>query len=497
MHRSHLTQNLLNYFDETDTRTREHPWTIEAQLLNSIACSIEESDVRFSREVDSVLRGRTPLNLDNRGVWYRVQLPFGGGAPSTVIGRRGEALLELNPYDDYMPVPSGIEYDPSRRSTPLQDPGLFSISGNGLPFNSGPLELAIPNCLYFQVEGLGDFNGVVDLLVEGHTHPRMYWAAANSPVVEKVEITDEGVWITANTWEDISNITVRNLPAGASLKSCLLPLSLSHQPDRMRTFTDPAFRDVEYPRYWSVDGRLVKDLSFAGRFAGYNICQTYYWNDPVASVAVEPNTYGLLVVAASNLYYVDRREPVPDNLYRTSISQEPLYGLQVVYDQTTSGDQRRVVLTPVPYVGSSEMVQYRYWVQDPNGLHWILTGSGELTNYGANSGWLRGTPGPITMSLPNSECGTWFFVLECIDQAGNRIEDRAPYLHAALSPLRALDVSQVVPQVAGVSFDSRSRLWLWTGDLLVPARFSYDAYGYDADSNSLYLTDSYDEVQIA
>jgi hypothetical protein len=75
-HRSHLTQELLNYFDETDVRTREIPWTIEAQLLNAAACAIEESDLRISREIRSTQLGRAPLNLDNRGVWRRIQIPF-------------------------------------------------------------------------------------------------------------------------------------------------------------------------------------------------------------------------------------------------------------------------------------------------------------------------------------------------------------------------------------------------------------------------------------
>ena len=87
--------------------------------------------------------------------------------------------------------------------------------------------------------------------------------------------------------------------------------------------------------------------------------------------------------------------------------------------------------------------------------------------------------------------------MECIDQTGHRNDDRFPYLHASLSPMMALDTSRVAPTVAGVMFDSRERLWIWTGDLLIPARLRYDAYVYDTDSNSIFLTDSYEEVSIA
>jgi hypothetical protein len=124
-------------------------------------------------------------------------------------------------------------------------------------------------------------------------------------------------------------------------------------------------------------------MYFAGRFSGYNTCQTYYSSDPILSLAIEPNTSGMLVVTGAGLYYTDRREPVPDNLYRTVLTEEPLYGLQVLFDPTVPGDQRYLTLTPVPYAGASKMVQYRFWVQAPDGGHWGLTQNGEP--------WLRST----------------------------------------------------------------------------------------------------------
>src|ERR1035441_10631606 len=75
MIRSHLTQGLLNYFDETDARVRETANTLDAQLLNTAAVSLEAHQLRVQREVDGRFLATCPLNLDNLGIYYRVQIP--------------------------------------------------------------------------------------------------------------------------------------------------------------------------------------------------------------------------------------------------------------------------------------------------------------------------------------------------------------------------------------------------------------------------------------
>lgn len=494
-HRSHNTQLLLNYLDETDVRSRETPWTIEGQLMNAAACVLEESELRLSREVRSSQLGRVPLNLDNGGVWHQVQVPYGVPAVTTVQGVKDGKTTTLKLYDDIFPIPTGVEYDSRREVAPMSSPSLYSVSGDGNPHSSGPLSLPIPNRLYFWIEGLE--SAAVDLYIEGHPHPRAFWASSVDVVTEKITVLKEGPAETTHTWESIQDITVRGLPVGASVKVAILPAGFSYQPDEMRPYTDPAYRDVTFPSYWSVEGRLLTESFFNQRFYGIQTKQTYFTKTPATSVTVEPNTHGLLVTAGSEIHYCDRREPVPSGLARTSLTEEPLYGLQVLYDRLQPGDQRFISLTPIPYANSDKLVQYRYWVEAPNGSHWTITKNGDLTAWASNFGWVRGTPSEVTLSLPNSQCGTWMFVMECSDQTGHRTFDKAPYLHAELTPLASFDTSQLAPQLAAAVYDSRERLWIWTGDLLVPVMFRYDAYLYDESGRTLYLTDSYDELRLS
>lgn len=494
MHRSHTTQELLNYFDESDVRTRETPWTIEAQLLNAAACAIDEADVRLSREADSVRPGRVPLNLDNRGVWRRVQVPYGMQAVSSVTGVRDGHEIALRPYDPFFPVPSGIAGDPDREIVPLADPLLWAFNGNGLPLGSGPLKLAVPNRVWFTIEALDSFDGLITIAVTGHRHPRSLWVSDAEPRVETLTVHEEGVYSTAGAWDEILDVSVRGLPSGASLKVYLF--LAGKQPDLLRPYTSPAFRDRSFGRFWSAEGSYIRESFFAARFSGFEICQTYFRPDAV-SVSVEPNTYGLLVATPDQLLFCDRREPVPAGLARAALTEEPLYGLEVSYDLVRSGDRRWVSLRPIPYVGAPQLTQFRYTVEDPAGRHWILTRDGEMAQWSPTLGWLRGVPGELSLSLPETQCGTWLFALETIDQSGHLSADKAPYLHAALAPLVSFDLTGVAPQLAAAWFDSRERLWLWTGDLLIPAVFRYDSYVFDADSQSVYLTDSYDEVRLA
>jgi hypothetical protein len=79
MHRSHLTQELQNYFDVKDPRVREVPYTIDAQLLNLAAVELEDLDLRLQRESGRALR-TVALNIDNRGVYFGVSGAGRGGS---------------------------------------------------------------------------------------------------------------------------------------------------------------------------------------------------------------------------------------------------------------------------------------------------------------------------------------------------------------------------------------------------------------------------------
>ena len=74
-------------------------------------------------------RGQVPLNLDNRGLWYQIQMPFGMAAPASVIGMRNGVPITLGLYDDYMPVPTGLEFDSSRA-----DPLILNNSAKTFTF---------------------------------------------------------------------------------------------------------------------------------------------------------------------------------------------------------------------------------------------------------------------------------------------------------------------------------------------------------------------------
>jgi hypothetical protein len=118
----------------------------------------------------------------------------------------------------------------------------------------------------------------------------------------------------------------------------------------------------------------------------------------------------MLAATPDGLLYIDRREPIPDNLAFTAPTQEPLYGLDVAYDSVLSANGVRwITLRPIPYDGASKMVQYRYLAQDPNATLSLISPTGSLMPYSLSSGWNRGTPADVSIALSNLQCGTWIF----------------------------------------------------------------------------------------
>lgn len=319
MHRSHLTQEMQNYFDEKDVRTREMPWTLEAQLLNAAACSLEESQVRVGREIDARFRDRVPLNIDNGGNWYRVQLPAGVASVSKVEGKRDGFWRELPVYDDLLPVPAGIEFDGRRTAVRLADPVLFTFIGTGLPQVVSGFPMPVPNRLHFWLEGADEGYVPATVVIEGCSHPRPFGSRSEAGAAELVVLEDAGPAATRRTWDEITRITVRGLPAGVSLKCCLFPFAFPVDADPMRPYVHPAYRDARFRRGWRAEGNVVREVYFANRWTGWEHVFSYAASG-IVSLAVEPNTYGLLAASGRNLLYADRREPAPDNLYRTALS---------------------------------------------------------------------------------------------------------------------------------------------------------------------------------
>lgn len=75
MYRSHRTQELLNYFDHRDVRTRQGRTTIEAQLMNAMCNALDANELRVLREVNGRTYANVPLTVDNKGLYYRVRVP--------------------------------------------------------------------------------------------------------------------------------------------------------------------------------------------------------------------------------------------------------------------------------------------------------------------------------------------------------------------------------------------------------------------------------------
>ena len=71
-----------------------------------------------------------------------------------------------------------------------------------------------------------------------------------------------------------------------------------------------------------------------------------------------------------------------------------------------------------------------------------------------------------------------------------------PWINHQLAPLASFDLSGIVAEIKGLSFDDRGRLWVWDGSKAIALRLEYDAYVLDQATRSIYLTDSVDGLTI-
>lgn len=503
MWKSHFTQGMLNYFDDTDIRVRTLPYTLDAQLLNSFAQSMEGNNLRVTREVGSRTLKTCPLNIDNLGVYYAFQIPSNVPLPTDSAGNilpltsvsalSGVDWIPLSNYSDILPVPSRIQIDTTVDVVPMTSPILFEMTGTDDPQIVTPT-MPLPNRILFWLDQLGGSSVTVEIRIQGSIYPQTVWVSEEVADGEEVVMIDAGPVESNLVWQDITSIIIHGLPAGARLRAYSIPFNLDGVPDIQRPYIGAYWRGQIFPRFWTVNNQLLQEMYVRNRFAGFDYAQSYLMPAPPVDVAIEPNTFGLFTASGTMLYYADRREPLPDNLTDTGISIEPLYGLNGGYDTSHPGNLRYLHISADAYVGAPNLVQYRYLLTDPTNAVYALDSNGYLLQFKGNAGWRPGPP--PTINVPLTLTGTYLITLEMLDQNNNITRDYFPWTNPVFTPLAALDISTLVPSIQGLAFDCHQRLWVWTGTYAVPLKLFYDGYVFDPTTSTVYLTDNYPQIQI-
>lgn len=504
---SHLTQQLLNYYDPTDARVRNYRTTIDSQLFNIAANAMEDLDLRYTREVQSRFVQTCPLHIDNQGVYTAAPLPNdfvlpdeGSNPPlNSVQGLRNGAWVALQPYDDRLPKPTRVAIDTTRKVTAMDSPKLFDWTSDGsLPqfAASGAFTLPIPSQLTFWMEG-AEVAGNVDILVTGIAYPCSAWQKNRQVVSEQVlYAANEGIARTTTVWYSVQSVVIRNAPAGVRVACWHFPFALPAVTDADRPHTRAEFRDRTFDRYWSLDQPWLTESFHGGPSVELATINRYAVPEPLTDINVEPHSYALLGVSPSKLYVLDRRMRLPDKLDVTGLTYDPMYSVNVVPDETkTNTAVRYVQLQALAHAGAAAVFSSRYIVQDPNGMTFCVDPSGAFLTYTSGSGWSSGVP--ATVSIPLAFSGTYVVTLQCMDTSGTVTEDNCPYFNPAVAVLAEIDLSGILPSVLGIARDSLERLWVWTGAYAVPLQLFYDAYVLDYDSRTVYLTDAFDKVTVS
>jgi hypothetical protein len=498
MHRSHRLQELLNYFPDTDPRVREGASTLDAQLLNAFATAIEDQESRFRRELDARFLATCPLNLDNHGVWHRLIVPPGQSLDNNAIRGclKDGRVVDLQPFDEGLPVPARIEAD-LENLVPCENPVVFSLDGDGNPVELSPAPLEFPNRISVEAVNLGLLEGVVDVTIEGIPYPEPVSLTPAGTVSERLVFLSNGLQQTRLAWSRITRISLHGLPAGGTLNGYLFSCLQPQQLDPERSYAHPAYRDRTFDRHWAIDGRLLKEVVQINPYSGFETVQSYRTETQLVSFATVPNTQLLLAATETGLHVADRREPMPEKLERTGITEEPYYNLLVWPDPTATGNTRRVIVQPLENALSRNAHKWRILVEIPgseNDTMYVVTPDGALVPPSAGAGWRTYSPEAVT--LPLVEEGTYLFTLESADSSGHVTRDYAAHRNQYFRPLKSFDLSADVAEIRGVFFDSRQRPWIWTGYECVPLVFHYDAYVIDPSSRSVYVTEPFVSVQI-
>lgn len=503
---STLTQQLLNYFPDTDIRVRENPITISAQLLNSVAFQMEEQNMRINREIRALNLSDVPMNIDNEGVYYAALVPLAFNLPSnaqgvllppaTIKGQiQGGALVTLVAYDDTLPVPTRIIQDLSIPAAPLTNPQLINVTGNNNPLTFNPGAMPMPNYLTFSIQGMGTVTTSITISITGELNPPAVWPKDIQTKNEILTVSDDGYYKTDSVWSSVDSIDISGLPDGCQLICYSLAVGLPVEQDTDRPFVHFAYRGISFPRYWQLNDLLLLELYQRNRFAGFETFQTYHTPAKMVDLAVEPNTNGLFLTDGTNLYYTDRRTPMPGSLLETGLTNEPAFGINVWYDYEQPGDTKYAYVSPLPLVGAATVTQWRYVVEDPNGNVYVLMPNGVLQEYIGNNGWNHGTP--VATSFPLTTVGTYLISLETLGTFNAKTVDNFPFGNFAAQVKSTISMASVVPSIQGIAFDAYDKLWIWTGQFAIPLKISYDAYSWVPGTRTIYATDIYTSIQIS
>jgi hypothetical protein len=515
MKRSYLAQQFQNYFDIKDIRVRKQQNTLDALVLNAVAGPLEEHQLRLAREIEGRSLFRCPMNLDNLGVYYRVQIPpsfalntDASGAllpPASVIGISNGVASALLPFTDLLPVPNGITLDPARAPAPCADPQLASLTFDG---SYGPWTLPIPNRLSFFLNGAGELSPFINVIVTGYRYPTLPWATSLALSNESLTLRAEGFSVSLGTWGWIQSLQIIGLPAGAVLNVYAIAMTLPYILDSRRTYQRWDDRDTLYSRYWYLDGPTLNESYYQGLDYGFVDLTTGQFPPRITSsltpgawsdAAIEPHTYGMLGLGNGSpplLYYFDRREDLPGSLDSSALTVEPRYGLDVVLDPLQKVF-RRVTLFTQAYAGAPDTASYRFLVEFPNGKLFIYyydpKTSWTLSPY-QDHFWTPGLP-PEQLGFSLQSPGTYVFTLETTDGTTVTL-DNCPFNNLQLQPAVILPLPGLTAAI-GVGFDYKQQLWIWDGQALQPYIFNYLGYVFDPDSRSLYLTQNFDSIQLS
>jgi hypothetical protein len=511
-HRSHLTQRLQNYFDIEDARVRQLPYSLDAQILNAAAQSMEVHSLRYEREISGRMLASCPLSIDNRGVYYRVQLPNDFPlaadadnlpiAPKSVVGYRDNVIHELRAYDDLCFQPGSADYDSTRTPVRMTSPLLGTIN-TALVGSLSPGVLPIPNRISFWTQDWGAGSTVLRVIITGVTWPRNLWPGTDSRISESFVVTQEGLSRSQNVWYSISSIHVYGLPEGAQMQVYAIEMNLPSVPDQTRPYMTWDDRETQLDRYWRVTPSALVESYYensARSFPDLPVIRMVSCQVPISDLAIEPFTFGALALQSPAgslpvLLYFDRREPLPEKLAVSALTAEPNYGLSVALADDGSLIPT-VVLTTQAYANAGSESSHRYSVTDPDGIQTIYFKSPTL-------GWVQRpfdtyfwSPGAPASGIefPLTKFGTYVFRLETRSGSGTVLSDATPFLNQALDNSIAFELN--IPDARGIGYDYAQRLWIWDGYFLQPFTLQFDGYLFDPLTRSLYLTGQFDSVEV-
>lgn len=110
------------------------------------------------------------------------------------------------------------------------------------------------------------------------------------------------------------------------------------------------------------------------------------------------------------------------------------------------------------YARADQLTHFRYLIEFPGGAQMTVARDGQLAPFNASVGWRRGVP--YSFSVPLQDPGSYLFVIETMDQQNHITREAVAYCSQELAPRAVLELSDLAPQVQGVAFDSRQRLWI-------------------------------------